>query len=498
MKGRDSPCTLIAFAQKSLVNGQLSSKLHVIEVGGAPGSMLKKNAELFFPPEFQDDVPISMLISERFKLVYVVTRLGLLFVYDLEGCTPVYRNRVSNDAVFLAAPGGAQGGLYVVTRPNGAVLKISVNEQALVPFVSQQLKNVELAMTLARRGGLPGAEGLLQQQFEQYFAAGQFREAAEVAAESPALRTKETIDKLRSVPPQPGQPSPLLAYFQVLLSKGNLNALESIELAKLVIQGGKKHLLATWVKEGKLDASEPLGDLLVQGAQEYDLALEIYRKANVTNKVAQTMAAKGDFDGLVAYCKQQGYTPDYMRMLQELMLSNPQGAVNLAKRLASASPPPVPIQSMAELFFQRNMVKEATAFLLDALKDDKPEDGPLQTMLLELNIVTNPPIADSILKTNQFSHYDRPRIAQRCENAGLYVHALQHYNELTDIKRVIVNTHAIEPPALIEYFGNLSPEWAIACLKELMNSNARGNLQVCQRGGTVRERALAGPPRGFP
>ena len=46
------------------------------------------------------------------------------------------------------------------------------------------------------------------------------------------------------------------------------------------------------------------------------------------------------------------------------------------------------------------------------------------------------------------THYDRPRIAQLCEKAGLYMRALQHYSDLPDIKRVIVNTHAIDPQQL--------------------------------------------------
>ena len=46
---------------------------------GAPGSApLKRQAELFFPPEFADDFPVAMQISERYGLVYVVTKLGLL------------------------------------------------------------------------------------------------------------------------------------------------------------------------------------------------------------------------------------------------------------------------------------------------------------------------------------------------------------------------------------------------------------------------------------
>lgn len=74
-------------------------------------------------------------------------------------------------------------------------------------------------------------------------------------------------------------------------------------------------------------------------------------------------------------------------------------------------------------------------------------------------------VADAILANATLTHYDRPRIAQLCEKAGLYMRALQHYTDLTDIKRVVVNTHAIEPQALVEYFGTLSAEWALECLK---------------------------------
>ena len=67
------------------------------------------------------------------------------------------------------------------------VLLATVNEGTMVPFVSQQLGNLELALALAKRGNLPGAEALVGQNFERLFAAGQFKEAAEAAAESPQV-----------------------------------------------------------------------------------------------------------------------------------------------------------------------------------------------------------------------------------------------------------------------------------------------------------------------
>ena len=63
--------------------------------GVAGSAPLKRQAELFFPPEFADDFPVAMQISERYGLVYVVTKLGLLvrgealifcYVFDVQCC----------------------------------------------------------------------------------------------------------------------------------------------------------------------------------------------------------------------------------------------------------------------------------------------------------------------------------------------------------------------------------------------------------------------------
>lgn len=476
--GRDAPSTVISFAQKSLKEGQVVSKLHVIELGSVPGGPVKRNAELFFPAEFADDFPVSLQISEKYGLVYVVTKLGLLFVYDLETATAVYRNRISPDPIFLAANSDSTGGIMAINR-RGQVLLATVNDAAMVPFVSQQLNNLDLALAMAKRGNLPGAEGLIAQQFERLFAAGQHKEAAECAAESPQgiLRTREVVERLKSVAPTPGQKPAILVYLGVLLQKGKLNALESAELARLVLAQNKKELLTNWWNEGKLEASEDLGDM-VSAAGDKDMALKIYQLCGASGKVIVALAEKGDMGALQAYTGQSGGQLNYLQLLQQLMMNNPSGAVSLAKMVAKQTPPPVDINTMADLFLQRNMVREGTVFLLDALAGDKAEEAALQTKLLEINLVTNPQVADAILANNTLTHYDRPRIAQLCEKAGLYMRALQHYTDLKDLKRVIVNTHAIDPQALTEFFGSLSADWALECLKELLLTNMQANLQL--------------------
>lgn len=88
-----------------------------------------------------------MQISNKYGLIYVITKLGLLFVYDLETATAVYRNRISPDPIFLTSEATSVGGFYAINR-RGQVLLATVNEATIVPFVSGQVYNA-LYMVLA-------------------------------------------------------------------------------------------------------------------------------------------------------------------------------------------------------------------------------------------------------------------------------------------------------------------------------------------------------------
>jgi clathrin heavy chain len=99
---------------------------------------------------------------------------------------------------------------------------------------------------------------MIQQQYQTYMQQGQYAEAAKIAANSPRgiLRTPQTIEAFKQLPAQPGTLSPILQYFGILLEKGDLNRYESLELARPVIQQGKKQLLEKWLKENKVGPQE--------------------------------------------------------------------------------------------------------------------------------------------------------------------------------------------------------------------------------------------------
>jgi clathrin heavy chain len=60
------------------------------------------------------------------------------------------------------------------------------------------------------------------------------------------------IKLFKQAPAPPAGLSPILQYFGTLLEKGELNHLESVELARPVLQQGRKQLLEKWLKENKV------------------------------------------------------------------------------------------------------------------------------------------------------------------------------------------------------------------------------------------------------
>ena len=243
------------------------------------------------------------------------------------------------------------------------------------------------------------------------------------------------IESFKTAPAPPGGLSPILQYFGILLEKGELNHLESVELARPVLQQGRKQLLEKWLKENKvrncdhtypncdglllqITCSEELGDIV--RLHDMTLALSVYLRANVPNKVIACFAETGQTEKIVLYSKKVGYSPDYAALLQHIMRTNPEKGAEFATQLANdESGPLVDVERVVDIFMSQNMIQPATSFLLDALKENKQEQGHLQTRLLEMNHINAPQVADAILGNEMFTHYDRPRIANLCEKAGL-------------------------------------------------------------------------------
>ena len=196
-------------------------------------------------------------------------------------------------------------------------------------------------------------------------------------------------------------------------------------------------------------------------------------------QVIQCFAETGQFGKIILYAKKVNYTPDYILLLRAVMRVNPEKGAEFAKMMVAEDGAHLAdLNSIVDVFMEMNMVQQCTSFLLDALKNNRPAEGPLQTRLLEMNLLTAPQVADAIMGNQMFTHYDRPHIAQLCEKAGLLQRALEHYTDIYDIKRAVVHTHMLNPEWLVNYFGSMSVEDSLECLRTMLQANIRQNLQV--------------------
>jgi len=468
--------TLICIA----ANTQQGGKLFVMEVPGpkpadAP-KMQRRVTQIPFP--VNTDFPVAMQVSEKHGIIYLITKTGFLFLYEASTATLIYKNRISAETIFVTAPYGATNGLIGINK-SGQVLSVSIDDSTIIPFLTES--NAQLAIQIASYANLGGADDLYIRQFNQFVQQGDVQNAVKVAATSPQgiLRTQETIQKLRRISIQPGQKNPLSVYFQTIIETGKLNTFESVELAQIVLQKPQGvNYIEKLMNEDKIEGSETLGDII----QPYnpDLALKIYLKGQAHDKIIDNLLRVGDFERVLAYCDKVNYDPDYLYLFRKLVQINRDAAVKFAARVYETKPGFIDPNTIVDIFVQGQMIKQATAFLLEILKEDKEEDAELQTRLLDINLMYSPvQVADSILGQNMFSHYNKQHVAQLCEKVGLYQRALENYSSLADRKRVIVNTQYLNAEWLVNFFGNnLSQEETLICLRELLQNNIRQNLNL--------------------
>ena len=76
-----------------------------------------------------------------------------------------------------------------------------------------------------------------------------------------------------------------------------------------------------------------MGDIV--RSHDATLALSVYLRANVPNKVVACFADLGQTEKIILYSKKIGYAPDYGLLLQHIMKTNPDKGVEFATQLIS-------------------------------------------------------------------------------------------------------------------------------------------------------------------
>ncbi|POM79354.1 Clathrin heavy chain, partial [Phytophthora palmivora] len=98
----------------------------------APGGVFRLPPQpIPFAADAQADFPVSMLVSPSDDIVYMITKMGYLFLFDAHSGKPVYRARVSQDTTFVTCLESKSKGMLGITR-RGQLLQFAINKTKLV------------------------------------------------------------------------------------------------------------------------------------------------------------------------------------------------------------------------------------------------------------------------------------------------------------------------------------------------------------------------------
>lgn len=483
LDGRQEKSHLFCFTHKT---NQGSNKLSIVEVGVDKEQAFKQISDLRYVNDH--DFAVSMVADNKHGCLFILTKAGYLFLLEVQAGKCLLAKRVSQSTIFASVSHESTGGILTVDQ-NGRMLLFTVDESTLVPYITSELNDFDLGVRMAARYNLPGAENVFQSQFDKLMDEGNYSAAAKLAVDAPqgVLRTMATMKRFQDVPAPPSGPAPVLQYFSLLLKKGKLNKVESIELARPVLKAntpaGRKHI-EDWIKEEKLECSEDLGDLL--RTHDLKLACSVYLRAKCPEKAIGCFLQLGQFQKIIAYSKSVNFKPDYTHLVTQLHRVNREQAKEFAYNLCTSPDGALmDIKTVVDIFMRANDVETTTSFLLDILKQrgDREEDAELQTQLLTINLMSMPQVAVAIMESDEFTftHYDKIQIARLCERANLFQSALEHYEDLEDIKRCLqvgLGNQAVSPDFVMKFFGDMTPEDGLECLRDLLKYNTSQNIRL--------------------
>jgi len=100
-----------------------------MEIGNpAPGQPKHRcSVDIQMPPDVQGDFPVLMQAVEKYGVVFVITKMNYLYIYEISKAVLIYRQKLSEQLIFVATKQLNETGLVCVNKA-GQVLQVSVDE----------------------------------------------------------------------------------------------------------------------------------------------------------------------------------------------------------------------------------------------------------------------------------------------------------------------------------------------------------------------------------
>ena len=178
----------VVFACAKRDHGATTSSIYISEISDLPAGItakFKKNIDFQYPDGVTNDFPIFMSVDDKHGLLYMVSNQGTLWLFEVTSGSILLRSRVSDCNVNIGCKNLKTGGILIVNK-KGNVVPVDTDNAYIVDYIKNHCPNIanagEVAMNLAVRYGLPGAESYFTEKFNQAMLNQDYIKAAEVVA----------------------------------------------------------------------------------------------------------------------------------------------------------------------------------------------------------------------------------------------------------------------------------------------------------------------------
>jgi len=80
------------------------------------------------------DFPVLMQTSAKYGMIFLISKMGYLFIYEVSKGALVYRQRITDQLIFCSVRNTTTDGMICINK-NGQVFAINIDEANLVKFI---------------------------------------------------------------------------------------------------------------------------------------------------------------------------------------------------------------------------------------------------------------------------------------------------------------------------------------------------------------------------
>jgi clathrin heavy chain len=82
-----------------------------------PGATkFKKSIDIQMPPDVAGDFPVLMQAIESYGVVFVITKFGYLYMYEVSNAVLLFRQRITDSLIFVATKHTQSDGVICVNK----------------------------------------------------------------------------------------------------------------------------------------------------------------------------------------------------------------------------------------------------------------------------------------------------------------------------------------------------------------------------------------------